>query len=48
MLIFLKIVLEIPIGICHEIVGDIPIVTLEKLGIIKQLEYGFRRDTKQG
>ena len=37
-----------PTDICYEIVGDIPIATLEKLGIIEQLEYGFRRDTKQG
>ena len=37
-----------PTGICHEIIGDIPIVTLEKLGVIEKLKYGFRRDAKIG
>ena len=37
-----------PTGICHKIIGHIPIVTPEKLGVIERLEYGFRRDTKTG
>ena len=37
-----------PTGIFHENIGDIPIIILEKLGVIEKLEYGFRRDNKIG
>ena len=48
MLIFKKQkILEMPTGIFHENIGDIPIITLEKLSVIERLEYGFRRDKKQ-
>lgn len=39
---------DLPAGIEHEIVGDVPIIFLENSGVIEQLAYGFRRETKQG
>ena len=35
-----------PTSICHKIIGHIPIVTPEKLGVIERLEHRFRRDNK--
>lgn len=39
---------DMPLGIEHEIVGEVSIVFLEKIGVLERIAYGFSRDTKRG